>query len=107
MAPGSNGLPAPIDDLKEELSRGAKQMIEDLAELEHEIWVNWSRDIARTESISMPRLKRWKALWKPYSQLTEEQKEEDRVLARRITQVQFKSAEKEMIKQGEEGSVSQ
>lgn len=107
MAPSPNGLPTPIDNSKEEFSIGAKQMIEDLAELEHNIWVEWSRSIARSESISMPRLKRWKALWKPYSQLTEEQKEEDRILARRITEVQFKSAEKELIRQMGEGPGSQ
>lgn len=52
--------------------------IEKLANLEHEQWITWSQQIAKTETISPERLARWKTLWKPYSELTEEQKTSDR-----------------------------
>ena len=58
-------------------------LIEKLAELEHEQWVRWSHTIASRENISSERLERWKSLWKEYDELTEEQKDQDRVWARK------------------------
>ena len=58
--------------------------LERLAALEHEQWIDWSKSISETEKISPERLERWKGLWKPYSELTEEQKEQDRIYAKRI-----------------------
>jgi hypothetical protein len=75
----------------ENLSKGAKNLIEDLAELEHEQWIFWSKDIASKEKLSPERLERWKKLWIPYKDLTEEQKEQDRVWARKVLEVQYKS----------------
>ena len=49
-----------------------------LAEIEHEQWIAWSKNIAETETISPARLERWKTLWCPYSMLTEAQKDQDR-----------------------------
>jgi len=36
------------------------------------------------EAISEERQERWKELWKPYAELTEEEKEQDRVWARKV-----------------------
>lgn len=60
------------------LSQAFEQMRERAAALEHEQWVQWSKTIAASENISPERLDRWKKLWVPYDQLTEEQKEQDR-----------------------------
>ena len=62
-------------------------LIEKLAELEHEQWIYWSKNIAETEQIASNRLERWKNLWCPYSELTEEQKEQDREWARKVLQI--------------------
>lgn len=60
-------------------------LIETLARLEHEQWVEWSKAlVAREKRLSMNRIERWKKLWIPYDQLTEEQKEQDRVYARKV-----------------------
>lgn len=52
---------------------------EKLAELEHDQWIAWSKNIAETESITPARFARWRDLWKPYSELNEAQKDQDRV----------------------------
>ena len=57
------------------------ELIERLADLEHKQWMNWSKNIAETESISLERFNRWQQLWIDYNDLTEEQKEQDRVWA--------------------------
>lgn len=62
-------------------------LVEELAGLEHEQWIAWSQQIARTEAISQERLDRWKKCWVPYSKLTEEMKEHDRIWARRIPEI--------------------
>jgi len=61
-----------------------KELIETLAEFHHDTWVDWSREISREENISSERFGRWTKLWIPYSELTEEEKESDRILARKI-----------------------
>ncbi len=61
--------------------------LEKLAELEHIQWIEWSKNIASTEVISQERLERWKKLWIPYNELTEEQKEQDRIYARKILEI--------------------
>ena len=63
------------------------QMREELASLEHEQWIYWSKRIARVENISPERLGRWKKLWVPYDQLSEESKDQDREWADRVIQI--------------------
>lgn len=58
--------------------------LEALAALEHEQWMEWSKYVAENEDISQVRLARWQKLWKPYADLTEEEKEQDRVWARKV-----------------------
>jgi len=62
-------------------------LLEMLAELEHKQWREWSQNIAKTENISEERLNRWAKMWIPYEVLTEEQKEQDRVWARKTMQI--------------------
>ena len=63
------------------------ELIERLAELEHEQWVMWSVVISGKEKISEERYLRWKRLWVPYKELTEEEKDKDRVGARKVLQL--------------------
>lgn len=65
----------------------SKSTREKLAEIEHEQWVDWSKTIAHNENISSERLKRWMKLWVPYSELTEEQKDQDRVWADKVIEI--------------------
>ena len=64
-----------------------KKIIEELAELEHQQWKEWSKDIAEKEDISAERIKRWKKFWVPYKKLSEEIKEEDRKWAKKIFKI--------------------
>ena len=64
-----------------------RQFLEDLAELEHIQWMAWSMHLAKTETLSQDKLDRWKEYWKEYDELTESQKEADRVYARRVIQI--------------------
>ena len=61
-----------------------KQLIEWLADLEHQQWMAWSKNIVNSEKISEDRMDRWAGLWKPYNKLTVEQKEQDREWAEKI-----------------------
>ncbi|KKK54109.1 hypothetical protein LCGC14_3088010, partial [marine sediment metagenome] len=56
-----------------------EEIREGLAELEHEQWIEWSKNIVRVEKLSPERIARWKKLWIPYADLTEEQKDQDRI----------------------------
>lgn len=59
-----------------------KELIEQLAKLEHDQWMEWSKSVSK--EVSEERLNRWKKLWIPYSKLSEEMKEEDRKYARKV-----------------------
>lgn len=63
-----------------------EQILEKLAELEHKQWMSWSKNLASDplNEISPLRLARWKKLWRPYLKLTEEEKEQDRIWARKV-----------------------
>lgn len=65
------GLPPQVDRL------------EQLAALEHDQWVEWSRTIA-AQGLTPERLARWEAYWKPYAELDEATKEFDRKWARLV-----------------------
>lgn len=60
------------------------QLLEQLAELEHKQWMEWAKSIMKKETLSKERVERWKELFIPYDDLTEESKEQDRVYARKI-----------------------
>ena len=62
-----------------------KKIIEELAELEHKQWMQWAKDILKTEDITEERSKRWKEeSFKSYKDLTEEQKDMDREWAEKV-----------------------
>jgi len=65
----------------------SKSTREKLAEIEHEQWVDWPKTIAHNENISSERLKRWMKLWVPYSELSEEQKNQDRVWVDKVIEI--------------------
>lgn len=62
-------------------------LIEKFAALEHEQWVEWSREIAKEECLSPGRVSRWQGLWVPYAMLSEDDKEFDRKWARKVLEV--------------------
>lgn len=53
-------------------------IIDRLAEIEHDQWMEWSRELVKYESVSEPRRRRWKKLWIPYERLAESEKDKDR-----------------------------
>lgn len=57
---------------------------EALAGIEHDQWIAWSKNIVETESISIGRYERWLELWRPYEELTEAEKDQDREWADKI-----------------------
>lgn len=58
-------------------------LLEKLADLEHEQWIHWTRYML--ENLTEENIKRWGGLLNiPYGELTEEQKESDRVWARKV-----------------------
>jgi len=63
------------------------ELIEQLASLEHDQWIYWSKGIAKAENISLERLARWEKLWTLYDHLSEADKEHDRVWARKVIEI--------------------
>lgn len=57
-------------------------LLEALADLEHQQWMQWSQTVA--PEVSETRRQRWLKAWIPYHDLSEEVKEQDREWARRI-----------------------
>lgn len=56
-------------------------LLEKLAALEHEQWMDWSRNVA--PEVSDERRQRWEKYWVPYSELPEGVKDPDRFWARK------------------------
>jgi len=77
-------VPGHMDHCPEKLLHSYEEMIEVLADLEHRQWVKWSKSLANTETLSPERLQRWKKLWVSYNQLSEDEKDQDRVWARKV-----------------------
>lgn len=57
-------------------------LLERLAEIEHDQWISWTKAIQRR--VTPKERERWRKLWKPYSQLTEEEKDKDRAWAKKV-----------------------
>lgn len=65
-----------------------KDIIEKLASLEHDQWMEWAKNILKEEKISKKRKDRWeKECFKPYEDLSEEMKEFDRKWARKALKI--------------------
>lgn len=60
------------------------EIIEALAAIEHDQWMDWSKSIAQTEELSTDRIERWSKLWVPYEELDDNVKEQDRIYARQV-----------------------
>jgi hypothetical protein len=60
-------------------------LLEALAELEHEQWVQWARAIA--PEVADERRLRWQRWWVAYQDLPEDAKEEDRIWARKVLEI--------------------
>jgi len=71
-----------------------EEIIESLAELEHEQWMKWAETIMQTEKISDARFARWASFMITYADLTEEMKEFDREWARKALAILRKAQEK-------------
>ena len=64
------------------------EMREELADLEHEQWMKWAKDIIKSEDISKDRKERWeKECFKPYSKLSNEMKDFDREWADKVIKI--------------------
>lgn len=63
------------------------KLIENLAELEHEQWMDWAKSIIKTENISKERVKRWKTLFIKFKNLSEEMKNLDREWAKKVLKI--------------------
>ena len=72
---------------------------EKIAELEHKQWVKWSRAVA--DEVSTSRRTKWKKLWIPYQDLTEEQKDQDREWVTQILSLETKTHRIAVIPRGE------
>lgn len=59
-----------------------EELLERLAEVEHEQWMAWSQSVAA--EVSAERRQRWQACWIPYEDLPEDVKELDRQWARKV-----------------------
>ena len=75
-------------------------LLEQLAELEHEQWEAWSKSLARSEHLSKERIERWEKLWVPYELLPFAEQEKDRSWAKEVLKiVDSKICEREIINQ--------
>jgi hypothetical protein len=63
-----------------------EELVEALASIEHDQWGTWTQALAIHLALGPDTalLLRWQALWVPYEQLTDEQKEKDRIWARQV-----------------------
>jgi hypothetical protein len=57
-------------------------LIEAIAEIEHEQWMHWSQSVA--PEVSMVTNAKWQKSWIAYNDLTDELKEADRLWARKV-----------------------
>ena len=61
------------------------ELIEALAEIEHEQWIHWSQTMAAKVPASIHA--QWQNSWVPYGELSEKLKEADRVWARKVVKL--------------------
>lgn len=59
-----------------------KELLEELAEIEHEQWLHWANAVKG--EVSPERAKRWESYMVPYGELSEKAKDMDRVWAKRV-----------------------
>lgn len=79
-----------IKRLKEALAgvSDSTRLLERLAAIEHERWMTWATNLMETERLlSDKRVLRWRGSLMPYAQLTEENKEHDRIWAKKVLEI--------------------
>lgn len=59
-------------------------LVEDIAALEHDQWVEWAKSLMENEDLSEDRVERWEGFMVPYEKLSEEDKESDREYAQKV-----------------------
>lgn len=64
-----------------------EELLEQLAELEHDQWWKWAKTLMEKENLSPDRIARWKKDMVPYAELPEDVKEYDRKWARRVLDI--------------------
>lgn len=69
------------------------EILEQITELEHSQFCDWSKNLAEAEKISPERLERWQRHWKPYKQLSEREREVHRFYARKVVKLLQRIAE--------------
>jgi len=69
--------------LKEDMSE--EDLLEELAALEHDQWMEWSKAVA--EEVSEDRKDRWKSFWVSYEELAEDVKDADRKYAEKVLEI--------------------
>ena len=62
-----------------------QELIEALAEIEHEQWMHWSQSAAG--EVSDATRNKWQRSWVAYAELSDEMKEADRVWARKVVKL--------------------
>lgn len=72
--------------------------LEQLAELEHEQWIEWAQSMMDSEEISQERKRRWEQYMVPYDELDEDAKEQDRKWARKVLSIVNQQGLDETIK---------
>jgi len=60
------------------------ELLEKLSELEHIQWERWAGSLMEQETLSESRRYRWSQFMVPYSELSEEDKDNDRVWAKKV-----------------------
>jgi hypothetical protein len=73
------------------------ELLEKLAELQHDAWMHWSKSICshllldrspmRMRDRVLTKHDSWELLWRPYVELSEEMKEQDRIFARKVLEI--------------------
>lgn len=63
------------------------ELIEEIASLEHEQWMSWSKWAVSPESLFRKRVVSWEYFRMPYGLLSEELKEANRVWARKVLKI--------------------
>lgn len=83
MEPIKSRMATMLEDLRCESSHRHKALLETLAKLEHDQWMEWAQTLMAKEKLSPDRVQRWQKFMLPYEDLPEDVKEFDRVWARK------------------------
>ncbi|MGX1931228.1 hypothetical protein [Flagellimonas sp. 2504JD4-2] len=61
-----------------------EELLEQLAELEHQQWMEWAKTLIQKENLSKETFTRWQSFFVPYEKLSEDVKELDRNYAKKV-----------------------